>query len=78
MLAAFGYGITNEPGEADLWVLNSCAVKAPSEHAFNNMIEKGQIAGKKLVLAGCVRMTYRNGFGQFCEALARSVPPTPG
>ena len=55
MLAAFGYGVTNEPGEADLWVLNSCAVKAPSEHAFNNMIEKGQIAGKKLVLAGCVR-----------------------
>jgi len=31
-LAAFGYAITNEAAEADLWVLNSCTVKNPSEH----------------------------------------------
>jgi len=39
---------------SDLWVLNSCAVKAPSEDNFNNAVARAKAAGKKVVLAGCV------------------------
>eukprot|EP00009_Paramoeba_aestuarina_P011491 CAMPEP_0201541802 /NCGR_PEP_ID=MMETSP0161_2-20130828/71670_1 /ASSEMBLY_ACC=CAM_ASM_000251 /TAXON_ID=180227 /ORGANISM="Neoparamoeba aestuarina, Strain SoJaBio B1-5/56/2" /LENGTH=596 /DNA_ID=CAMNT_0047949361 /DNA_START=345 /DNA_END=2135 /DNA_ORIENTATION=- len=53
-LAAYGYGITKDPAEADVWLLNSCTVKNPSESHFVNTITKGQDAGKKIVLAGCV------------------------
>jgi len=53
-LAAFGYTITGNPAEADLWVLNSCTVKNPSENSFLGTISKANQAGKKVVLAGCV------------------------
>ncbi|XP_069469676.1 threonylcarbamoyladenosine tRNA methylthiotransferase [Ambystoma mexicanum] len=53
-LAAYGYKITENPAEADLWLLNSCTVKNPAEDHFRNSIKKAQEAHKKVVLAGCV------------------------
>jgi len=52
LLSEYGYNITETMDEADLWVLNSCAVKAPSEQAFHNMVAQGQASGKKIVTAG--------------------------
>jgi len=40
--------------KADVWVLNSCTVKNPSEQTFANEIAKAHKLGKKLVVAGCV------------------------
>ncbi|XP_063779314.1 threonylcarbamoyladenosine tRNA methylthiotransferase [Pseudophryne corroboree] len=53
-LAAYGYGITEHPDQADLWLLNSCTVKSPAEDHFRNSIKKAQEENKKVVLAGCV------------------------
>ncbi|XP_009636195.2 threonylcarbamoyladenosine tRNA methylthiotransferase [Egretta garzetta] len=53
-LAAYGYKITDNSAEADLWLLNSCTVKNPAEDHFRNSIRKAQEGKKKVVLAGCV------------------------
>lgn len=53
-LAAYGYKITENASDADLWLLNSCTVKNPAEDHFRNSIKKAQEENKKLVLAGCV------------------------
>jgi threonylcarbamoyladenosine tRNA methylthiotransferase CDKAL1 len=53
-LAAYGYTFTSEPANADLWFLNSCTVKNPSETAFMNLVKKAKAANKGLVVAGCV------------------------
>ncbi|XP_027307014.2 threonylcarbamoyladenosine tRNA methylthiotransferase isoform X5 [Anas platyrhynchos] len=53
-LAAYGYKITDNSAEADLWLLNSCTVKNPAEDHFRNSIKKAQEGNKKVVLAGCV------------------------
>ena len=44
-LAQYGYHVTDKPGEADLWLLNSCTVKNPSESHFVNTIQKGRDQG---------------------------------
>ncbi|XP_004413663.1 PREDICTED: threonylcarbamoyladenosine tRNA methylthiotransferase isoform 3 [Odobenus rosmarus divergens] len=53
-LAAYGYEITENASDADLWLLNSCTVKNPAEDHFRNSIKKAQEENKKIVLAGCV------------------------
>lgn len=53
-LAAYGYKITDNAENADLWLLNSCTVKNPAEDHFRNEITKAQEKGKYLVLSGCV------------------------
>lgn len=53
-LAAFGYQLTESKENADLWLLNSCTVKNPSEDTFRNEIEHGISNGKHVVVAGCV------------------------
>ncbi|XP_017149118.1 threonylcarbamoyladenosine tRNA methylthiotransferase [Drosophila miranda] len=52
-LAAYGYKLSGKD-EADLWLLNSCTVKNPSEDTFRNEIESGMSSGKHVVVAGCV------------------------
>ncbi|XP_071796790.1 threonylcarbamoyladenosine tRNA methylthiotransferase-like isoform X2 [Asterias amurensis] len=53
-LAAYGYQITGNSQEADLWLLNSCTVKNPAEDHFRNDVKHAQQQGKQLVVAGCV------------------------
>jgi threonylcarbamoyladenosine tRNA methylthiotransferase CDKAL1 len=61
LLASYGYRITDNQQDADLWVLNSCAVKNPSEDSFNNEITKAKEGGKKIVVAGCIPEGQPNG-----------------
>uniref|UniRef100_UPI00398EDF07 threonylcarbamoyladenosine tRNA methylthiotransferase n=1 Tax=Pristiophorus japonicus TaxID=55135 RepID=UPI00398EDF07 len=65
-LAVYGYKITENSSDADLWLLNSCTVKNPAEDHFRNSIKKAQEQDKKVVVAGCVpqaqpRMDYLKG-----------------
>lgn len=53
-LAAYGYHITDDKDTADLWLLNSCTVKNPSEDHFRNEIKAAKDLNKHIVLAGCV------------------------
>nr|XP_044632934.1 threonylcarbamoyladenosine tRNA methylthiotransferase isoform X2 [Equus asinus] len=39
-LAAYGYKITENASDADLWLLNSCTVKNPAEDHFRNSIKR--------------------------------------
>ena len=51
LLAAEGYTIVlndAEKNDADLWLLNSCTVKGPSEQTFINEIKKAVQVGKKV------------------------------
>ncbi|VVU94509.1 Uncharacterized protein family UPF0004 [seawater metagenome] len=54
ILAEYGYIITEKKQEADLWLLNSCTVKGPSEKSFIKEIKLGETMKKFIVLAGCV------------------------
>ncbi|XP_030760775.1 threonylcarbamoyladenosine tRNA methylthiotransferase [Sitophilus oryzae] len=53
-LSAYGYKLTDNKTDADLWLLNSCTVKNPAEDHFRNEIESAKKLGKHVVLAGCV------------------------
>ncbi|KAL9706857.1 hypothetical protein quinque_010375 [Culex quinquefasciatus] len=53
-LASYGYNITTDKTDANLWLLNSCTVKNPSEDTFRNEILAAEKMGKHVVLAGCV------------------------
>lgn len=53
-LASYGYNLTSNKDNADLWLLNSCTVKNPSEDTFRNEIQSGINRGKHVVVAGCV------------------------
>ena len=53
-LGAYGYDLVTDPDDADVWVVNTCTVKNPSQSAMNTVITKGKAQGKKMVIAGCV------------------------
>lgn len=53
-LSAYGYTISEEPDTADLWLINTCTVKSPSQSAMETLIHRGKSAKKPLVVAGCV------------------------
>lgn len=59
-LSAFGYSLSDNPDEADLWLINTCTVKSPSQSAMDTIITKGKNAKKPLVVAGCVPQGSRD------------------
>ncbi|CAI0556749.1 unnamed protein product [Linum tenue] len=59
-LSSFGYGLSDDPENADLWLINTCTVKNPSQSAMDTLITKGKNAQKPLVVAGCVPQGSRN------------------
>jgi threonylcarbamoyladenosine tRNA methylthiotransferase CDKAL1 len=59
-LSAFGYALTEVPEEADLWLINTCTVKSPSQSAMSTLITRGRSGKKPLVIAGCVPQGSRD------------------
>ncbi|XP_071716055.1 uncharacterized protein [Rutidosis leptorrhynchoides] len=59
-LSAFGYAITDNSEGADLWLINTCTVKSPSQSAMDTLISKCKSAKKPLVVAGCVPQGSRD------------------
>ncbi|WCJ44229.1 tRNA-2-methylthio-N(6)-dimethylallyladenosine synthase [Euphorbia peplus] len=59
-LSSFGYALTDIPEDGDLWLINTCTVKSPSQSAMDTLIAKGKNAKKPLVVAGCVPQGSRN------------------
>ncbi|XP_065882053.1 uncharacterized protein [Euphorbia lathyris] len=59
-LSSFGYALTDIPEDGDLWLINTCTVKSPSQSAMDTLIAKGKSAKKPLVVAGCVPQGSRN------------------
>ncbi|KAH6836010.1 Methylthiotransferase [Perilla frutescens var. hirtella] len=59
-LSAFGYNLSENQDEADLWLINTCTVKSPSQSAMDTLIAKCRSAQKPLVVAGCVPQGSRD------------------
>ncbi|XP_050214683.1 uncharacterized protein LOC126665807 [Mercurialis annua] len=59
-LSSFGYTLTDIPEDGDLWLINTCTVKSPSQSAMDTLMAKGKSAQKPLVIAGCVPQGSRN------------------
>ncbi|KAI3736771.1 hypothetical protein L2E82_26756 [Cichorium intybus] len=59
-LSAFGYSISDNAEGADLWLINTCTVKSPSQSAMDTLISKCKSAKKPLVVAGCVPQGSRD------------------
>ncbi|KAL3845649.1 hypothetical protein ACJIZ3_003052 [Penstemon smallii] len=59
-LSAFGYHLSENQDEADLWLINTCTVKSPSQSAMDTLIAKCKSAKKPLVVAGCVPQGSRD------------------
>lgn len=60
LLVKAGYTLTTKEYEADLWLLNSCTVKTPSEAMMDNAIVKAKGLSKRVVVAGCVSQVRTN------------------
>ncbi len=54
ILSNYGYKMEKDPSKADLWLLNSCTVKDPSQAAFMHLVNKAKDLGTPCVVAGCV------------------------
>eukprot|EP00936_MAST-01D_sp_MAST-1D-sp1_P001098 g1098.t1 len=53
-LLSYGYSFTERREDADLWLLNSCTVKDPSQLAFMHLVQSAEEQGKAVVVCGCV------------------------
>ncbi|CAD7702754.1 unnamed protein product [Ostreobium quekettii] len=55
-LQEYGYRLLDDDdsASADLWLVNTCTVKGPSESAMSTILREGKSTGKRLVVAGCV------------------------
>mmetsp|Transcript_38917 Transcript_38917/g.110147 ORF Transcript_38917/g.110147 Transcript_38917/m.110147 type:complete len:352 (+) Transcript_38917:232-1287(+) len=55
-LSAYGYRLVpdDQKESADLWLINTCTVKNPSQAAMGTLLTRGRDLGKGLVVAGCV------------------------
>ncbi|KAJ9451825.1 Threonylcarbamoyladenosine tRNA methylthiotransferase [Diplonema papillatum] len=54
LLVKEGYGITEDFSKADMYLINSCTVKNPSEEHFIHEMTKARRTGKPTVVSGCV------------------------
>ena len=58
--SSFSLSLIDSPLDAQVWLLNSCTVKGPSEDGFKSAIRKGKELNKTLVVAGCVPQGQRD------------------
>lgn len=55
LLTTYGYTVTETFDEsADVYLINSCTVKNPSEDTFVNLIHKAKQHGKPVIVAGII------------------------
>ncbi|XP_057973271.1 uncharacterized protein LOC131161488 isoform X2 [Malania oleifera] len=59
-LLAFGYALSDNPEDSDLWLINTCTVKSPSQSAMETLISKCKSLKMPLVVAGCVPQGSQN------------------
>ena len=62
ILTNYGYRMETDPQLADLWLINSCTVKDPSQAAFMNIVNKARLENppRPVVVAGCVSQADQN------------------
>ena len=55
-LQEYGYRLLDDVQKdgADLWLINTCTVKGPSQASMSSLVARGKELGKRLVVCGCV------------------------
>ncbi|GLT27083.1 hypothetical protein SLA2020_021110 [Shorea laevis] len=74
-LSAFGYALTDNPEEGDLWLINTCTVKSPSQSAMNTLITKCKEAKKPLQIDRVVEVVEETLKGHEVRLLTRKTLP---
>mmetsp|Transcript_15541 Transcript_15541/g.17261 ORF Transcript_15541/g.17261 Transcript_15541/m.17261 type:complete len:562 (+) Transcript_15541:46-1731(+) len=59
-LSEYGYRFTSTEDEADLYFVNSCTVKNPSQEGMISLIKRAKDMKKPVVISGCVPQGDRN------------------
>lgn len=55
LLSEQGYNVTTQFDDSvDVFLVNSCTVKNPSENSFRSLVDKAKDTGKPVVVSGCV------------------------
>ena len=57
---------------ADLWLINTCTVKNPSQAAMGTLLKRGQKLGKRLLVSGCVPQVRSAGVESSYSATSRT------
>eukprot|EP01031_Cornospumella_fuschlensis_P006063 gene6063-7545_t len=60
LLTKYGYEMVKDNSEADVWVVNSCTVKDPSQAAFMHLVQQAKDQDRHIVVAGCVPQADRS------------------
>lgn len=60
LLVKYGYRVVDDKNSADIWLVNSCTVKDPSQAAFMNVVHQAKDQDKPIVVAGCVSQAQRS------------------
>lgn len=58
LLAEYGYELASEPEGAQLWLINSCTVKGPSQDHLLSDVRRARAADVPIVVAGCVSQAH--------------------
>lgn len=78
LLSAEGYNIVKTPETADLWVLNSCTVKNPSEGNFLHHVQKGESSDQaQKGQEELIRFFFLGWMLHVCFASRPNVPVPP-
>ncbi|MFT4297940.1 MAG: tRNA (N(6)-L-threonylcarbamoyladenosine(37)-C(2))-methylthiotransferase [Candidatus Woesearchaeota archaeon] len=67
ILAEKGFGFTKNIDESELIILNSCAVKGPTESKFFTLLEKLKQQHKKVVIAGCISQAMPEKLAEYSK-----------
>lgn len=65
ILRSYGYKVTNKKENADIWIINTCAVTQKAENQSRKIIKKAEEFGIEALITGCyvtlANLTNRNG-----------------
>ena len=69
-----GFSMASSYEDADVIVLNSCAVKGPTESKFFTLINKLEKNGKKIVAAGCIPQSMPEKLNHYSKIGTEQIP----
>ncbi len=65
ILRSYGYKVANKKENADIWIINTCAVTQKAENQSRKIIKKAEELGIEALITGCyvtlANLTNRNG-----------------
>lgn len=69
-----GYEFARDMDSADVIVLNSCAVKGPTESKFFTLLKKLSKQNKKVVVAGCISQSMPERVAEYSKIGTEQIP----